>query len=232
MDAYTFYETRQHSPVFIKRLNPGCAMTIQVIGTNKMRFSTHLIGYEIGNYLLVALPVDVRKHFQGNILIGGAQVVVRLLLEGEDGKCLAFKSNIESCMTHPHDFIFISFPKQVESCELRKYPRLSTCLSAHLCSAGGTSEMLDGRMNDVSLGGCRFSFEMPETAKNVNYKDVDFLLGDDIRHPIIKLPGEIRSQRMVHGQMQLGIKFESDELRNERELLRLHIDRDSLLGAC
>ena len=232
MDAYTYYETQQHSPLYIKRLQPGCQMTVQVVGTNKLRFTTHLIGYEVGNYLLVALPVDVRKHFQGNILLGGAQVVIRLLLEGEDGKCLAFKSNIESCTTHPHGFIFMSFPKQVESCELRKYPRLSTCMSAHICSAGVAAEVLDGRMKDVSLGGCRFCFDMPDNAKDVNYKSVNFLLGDDIHKPIIRMPAEIRSQRVYRGQMQLGIKFDSDERSNEKELMRLHIDRDSLLGAC
>jgi hypothetical protein len=122
MDAFTFYETRQYSPLYIKKLIPGCPLTIQIKDGNKMRFNSHLIGYEMGNYLLIALPVEVRKHFQGNLLVTGAEAVVRLLLEGEDGKCLAFKSHIESCVIHPHDFIFLSFPKQVESCELRKYP--------------------------------------------------------------------------------------------------------------
>ncbi|MFT4929326.1 MAG: hypothetical protein ACI8WB_005457, partial [Phenylobacterium sp.] len=94
MEAHTYYETEQHSPLYIKKLQPGCPMMLQVVGANKLRFNTHLIGYEIGNYLLVALPVEVRKHFQSNMLINGAEVVVRLLIGGEDGKCLAFKSNI------------------------------------------------------------------------------------------------------------------------------------------
>ncbi|NQZ11595.1 MAG: flagellar brake protein [Algicola sp.] len=232
MESYTFYETRQHSPLYVKKLRPGCPLTVQVVDGNKMRFTSHLIGYEVGNYLLVALPMDVRKQFQGNLLVTGAQAVVRLLLEGEEGKCLAFKSNIESCVTHPHDFIFLSFPKMVESCELRKYPRLSTCMSAYVCSTGsGTEEVLNGRMQDVSLGGCRFAFDMPNKARNVNYKNVEFLLGEDPASPIIRFPGEIRSQRMLNGQMQVGIKFDSDEITNEKELMRLHIDRDSLLGA-
>lgn len=232
MESFTFYETRQHSPLYIKKLRPGCPVTVQIVGSGKMRFTSHLIGYEIGTYLLVALPVEIRKHFQGNLLMNGCEVVVRLLLEGEEGKCLAFKSSIESCMTHPHDFIFMSFPKLIESCELRKYPRLSTCISASVCHASASSpDVLHGRMSDVSLGGCRFSFEMPDGAKQVNYKTVQFLLGEDPSHPIIRFPGEIRSQRMHQGQMQIGIKFVSDERNNEKELMRLHIDRDSLLGA-
>lgn len=232
MEHFTVYESRQYSSGVIKKIQPGCPVTIQVVGSDKLRFTSHLIGYEVGNYILVALPVDVRKHFQGNLLVTGAQAVIRLLVEGEEGKCLAFKSNIDSCMTHPHDFIFLSFPKLVESCELRKYPRLSTCMSAFVCSKGSSAqELLTGRMQDVSLGGCRFAFDLPDTAKNVNYKNVDFLLGEDPASPIIQFPGEIRSQRMVRGKMQVGIKFDSDEIQNEKELMRLHIDRDSLLGA-
>lgn len=232
MEAFTFYETREHSSLYLKKLNPGCPLTVQVMGCSKMRFTSHLIGYEVGNYLLVALPVEIRKHFQGNILMTGTQAVVRLLLEGEEGECLAFKSSIETCMTHPHDFIFMSFPRVVETCELRKYPRLSTCISASVCNANSrSSEVLHGRMKDVSLGGCRFSFDLPDSANKVNYKAVDFLLGDDPSHPVSNLPGEIRSQRIHHGQMQIGIKFVNDEHKNEQELLRLHIDRESLLGA-
>lgn len=231
MEAFTFYETKQHSPLYIKKLKPGCPLTVQVTGGSKLRFTSHLIGYEVGNYLLITLPVEVRKHFQGNLLMSGSQAVIRLL-EGDAGKCLAFKSNIESCMTHPHDFIFMSFPQMVESCELRKYPRLSTCISASVSNAcNRAAEVLHGRMQDVSLGGCRFCFDMPDGANQVNYKTIQCLLGDDPAHPIIRFPGEIRSQRMHHGKMQVGIKFVSDELANEKELMRLHIDRDSLLGA-
>lgn len=232
MDSFTFYETKQHSPMYIKKLKPGCPLTIQVLGSSKLRFTSHLIGYEVGGYLLVALPVDVRKHFQGNMLISGQQAVIRMLLEGEEGTCIAFQSNIESCMTHPHDFVFMSFPKKVETCELRKYPRLSTCMSAYVTNAKDNSNMLTGRMKDVSLGGCRFVFDMPDKAKAVNYKSVKLYLGDDDNAPLVRFPGEIRSQRMYKGRMQVGIKFDTDESANERELMRLHIDRDSLLGAC
>jgi hypothetical protein len=158
MESYTFYETRQHSPLYIRKLRPGCALAVQVNGVNKMRFSSQLIGYEVGGYLLISLPVEVRKQFQSNMPMNGAEVVVRLLLEGEDGKCLAFKSNIEASMTHPHDFIFLSFSKTVESCELRKYPRLSTCMSAHVYSTNTVGDVLDGRMQDVSLGAVAVAF--------------------------------------------------------------------------
>jgi hypothetical protein len=105
-------------------------------------------------------------------------------------------------------------------------------MPAFICGAGNNAgEVLHGRMENVSLGGCRFAFDMPDKAKNVNYKNVDFLLGEDSNCPIIRFPGEIRSQRLCCGQMQVGIKFDSDESSNEKELMRLHIDRDSLLGA-
>jgi hypothetical protein len=71
MAAYTFYDTRQHSPLYVKKLRPGCPLTVQIVDGNKMRFTSHLIGYELGNYLLVALPVNVRKQFQGNRLATG-----------------------------------------------------------------------------------------------------------------------------------------------------------------
>ncbi len=232
MEALTFYQTRQHSPLYIKKLRPGTPVTIEVKGAADLRFGTHLIGYEVGNYLLVALPIDVRKQFQSNMLISGAQAIIRLLLEGEEGKCLAFKSAIESCMTHPYDFIFLSFPKVIESCELRKYPRLSTCISGTVFNAGASGcEVFSGCMKDVSLGGCRFCFDLPKGAKGVNYKSVDFLLGDDPQCPVIRFPGEIRSQRMYQGQMQVGIKFSDNEREIEKQLTRLHINRDSLLGS-
>lgn len=231
MEAFTFYETRQHSALYVKKLKPGCPLTVQVSGCEKLRFTSHLIGYEVGAYLLVALPVDVRRYFQTNILATGQQAIIRMLLEGEEGRCIAFESSIESCMTHPHDFVFLSFPKKVESCELRKYPRLSTCMSACVTNARNNDNLLTGRMKDVSLGGCRFVFDMPDKAKTVNYKAVNFYLGDENSESMVRFSGEIRSQRMYHGQMQVGIKFETDEKINEKELMRLHIDRDSLLGA-
>ena len=175
--------------------------------------------------------MDVRRYFQTNILATGLEAIIRMLLEGEEGRCIAFESSIESCMTHPHDFVFLSFPKKVESCELRKYPRLSTFMSACVTNARNNDNLLTVQMKDVSLGGCRFVFDMPDKAKTVNYKSVSFYLGDENSESMVRFSGEIRSQRMYQRQMQVGIKFESDEKINEKELMRLHIDRDSLLGA-
>jgi hypothetical protein len=64
--SYTFYETRQHSPFIRQKITARLP-----VDGNKMRFTSHLIGYELGNYLLVALPVNVRKQFQGNRLATG-----------------------------------------------------------------------------------------------------------------------------------------------------------------
>ncbi|ARD20858.1 flagellar brake domain-containing protein [Shewanella japonica] len=74
------------------------------------RIKGRVVGAQAGKYFLLALPKTVFRT-QENMLVEGQTVVVRSIIEGNTGACIAFKVRIQSVSRAPYYLLFIDFPK-------------------------------------------------------------------------------------------------------------------------
>ncbi len=83
----------------------------------------------------------------------GDPVVVRYVYEGN---VYGFNSTILAFTNKPALIVFLAYPDEVESVNLRETQRVSCCLSAKVITEGGGYKAV---LEDISLGGCRACLE-------------------------------------------------------------------------
>ncbi len=210
----------------LSNLRPGLELSVQISNPGHVRFNSMLLGFSLDNFMLISLPPVIRKKYQSTLLFNGNHVVVRFLLEGKVGQVIAFTTTIESCITFPHEILFLHFPEHINSVELRKYPRVPTCLRGKLksLSVAGSKYMI-GRVRNVSLGGCCFIFDLADYPVNIKKRQVEVVLGSS--HDVVFL-GDVKNQRLINDMVHVGIEFQNEADENEQRLMNLHIDSISL----
>lgn len=219
-------DIKQQAPEYLGKLRPGLELSVQITHPRPVRFNSTLLGFSMDDYILVTLPETIRTKYHGTLLFNGNNVVVRFLLEGRSGHCVAFSSTIESCITFPRQILFLNFPHQINTFDIRRYPRVSTCLRGQLRSKCLTdSEFMVGRVRNVSLGGCCFTFNVNDYPVNVKRREVELILGGNEE---ITFHGAVRNQRLIHGLVHVGIEFHATEVESEERLIEVHIDPQSL----
>ncbi|WP_281560672.1 PilZ domain-containing protein [Thalassomonas sp. RHCl1] len=215
-----------HKFAVFNKMSPGCSLTVQVNAAQTIRFSSQLIGYEMGSYLLITLPAGAKDKYHNTLMVSGYEVVIRALLDG--GLCLAFSCPVESLVSYPHEFLVLSFPKHIETCQLRKHPRAATCISAMIENTGFEQvPVINGCIQDISLGGCCFVFDMPAKVKDVHHRKLMVNLGDQ-QHSVGMLAGEVRNQRKQQTKIRLGIAFDETTSQVAALCRQLHVDLAAL----
>ena len=205
-----------------KHLKPGALVDLQFDLETPFRVKTKLIGFDEGKYLIVTTSTNTIRDYP-DIIREGKGCIVRTLVEGEAGQCIAFRSNVEYVPMRPKGLIFISFPNQIESISLRKESRVSTQLPVTFVHRDeDNSEALfdaktevSGYIKDISAGGCRIMAEWPPHHSNIQlvpvYIKVTLANGDSL---IIK--AEIKNQqREDPATVSLGMMFVADDHLNK-----------------
>ena len=205
-----------------RHLKPGAIVDLQFNSETPFRLKTKLIGFDEGKYLIVSAPATTVRDY-GDIIREGAGCIVRTLVEGEAGQCIAFRSNIELIPLRPKGLLFISFPQQIESISLRKESRVSTQLPVTFVhrDENNPDALFDaktevsGYIKDISSGGCRISAEWPQHHSTIQlvpvYIKVTLANGESL---ILK--AEIKNQqREDHVTVSLGMMFIQDDTLNK-----------------
>ncbi|UAA38322.1 flagellar brake protein [Paraneptunicella aestuarii] len=204
-EAYTLY-LRDH-------LRAGQFVDIE-IKTVKKRFHSKLIGLKESEYLIVELP-DIRKYgYLKDEITDQASIVVRAIFEKTSGECIAFNSRALAKTTLPDKLLFISFPTDLISTELRKEVRETVDIKAFI-SHGDTiyesnDRKVEGRITNISPGGCHF--EIPhERAMILKEKKVIVEFVPPGQDEAVKRFAFIRSLHKCEDLYALGLAFEEDE---------------------
>ncbi|WP_153915922.1 PilZ domain-containing protein [Shewanella sp. TC10] len=195
------------------------------------RIKGRVVGAQAGKYFLLALPKTVFRT-QENMLVEGHTVVVRAIIEGDTGACVAFKVRIQSVSRAPYYLLFIDFPNKLEMINLRQQARLSTLLPASLRVQQANSEqhsqalaktalsekalnetVLTGTIHDISVSGCRFKAD--SQSKVLHH--LDRLIELDISLDASSVPLTIKakvtnSNAGRNGTLSLGIEFLSEQM--------------------
>ncbi len=212
----------------IFELQPGKSMDIQISNPASLRLKLTLVGYELGNYIILKYPRAARVSEYNDVLVEGNVVIARYLMEGDKGECCAFRSTIKNISTYPERFIFLEYPKKIENRQLRSQQRTSIHLPAIIMmeeSANNQEMEIEGAISDISLKGCCFLFKSKSYNTNVNKRKILVCLQSPAGVDM-KLSAQVCNSRNDKGVVNVGIKFlgADDGLPQLLEQLFINID--------
>ena len=185
----------------------GTKIDVQLLLKKDSRLSMTLIGIDKYKAILLkitSLPMNM-NFFDFKV---GSLCIVRILLEGANGVCVAFHTEVLSILTFPSRLIFISFPQELHSRGLRNHRRVDINMLAILMTKSEKTDKeivnIKGYVNDISANGCRFDFQSktePNIIGSISVK-IQSNTGE-----WIDIKGEIKNHRFLDGQCFLGIAF-------------------------
>jgi c-di-GMP-binding flagellar brake protein YcgR len=141
----------------------GIRLQLQFQGLKEIS-KTVLVGMERGLYLIVRTPPTpgtwTKLHKENH-------TVVRYLYKGV---VYGFKCTLLGVMNEPFPLLFLSYPTEIETINLRKQERVD-CLLPAVARIGDSS--YKGVILDISRSGCSFAFTMdtPESSPPVTAGD-------------------------------------------------------------
>jgi c-di-GMP-binding flagellar brake protein YcgR len=195
------------------RIDLGCPLFLQCLGLNE-RVKSELVGLYPGLYLIVSTPGGKGS---GGIPEETKDVIVRYIFRGE---VMGFKSSIIERIERPFRLIFLSYPKAVESLNLRRSSRVPCNLPARIAFEG---KELDGILTDISTGGCRFT-----SRAGAGKDQAGLALGAQVSLAFY-LPGSegktiigclVKSTNASNERIELGLQFQVDETMKTKEIER------------
>ena len=209
---------------FIYHLTPGKVVDLQLGNSRLVRIKPKIIGIDLGRYILVKFPSKLNHSDYEDVLISGGSVIVRYILEGLNGECVAFSTTIQQVLTTTSDrLIFLKYPIRIENRQLRIHQREKTYLPAQISQNKIdntlTGNCIDGYIVDISARGCQFSFRPNGGKSGIKKCPVHIaitLMGMDT--PFI-INAHVKNNRLENGHMLVGIMFDESSLEEVSLLL-------------
>ncbi|MGB1239715.1 MAG: flagellar brake domain-containing protein [Pseudomonadales bacterium] len=208
---------------FINQLSPGNIVDLQLGSSKLVRIKPVVIGIDIGNYLILKFPPRLNIKDYQDVLIDGTGVIVRYILEGQHGECVAFSTTIKQFINAPDKLIFLNYPSRIENRQLRSHQREKTHLPAqispHMADGQLTGNCINGYIVDISARGCQFSFKAEKDNVGMVKRPVYIaitLVG--VNKPLI-VKAHVKNNRLEHGQTLVGIMFDESSLEQISNLL-------------
>jgi c-di-GMP-binding flagellar brake protein YcgR len=216
-----------HEKKIFFELTPGKVVDLQIDHPVKLRIKAILVGYDLGQYIILKHPAPQNMSNYNDVLVEGNVVVVRYLLEGQQGECYAFKSTIRNVTKLPEKFIFLTYPQKIENRQLRTHQRFTTHLPAIIQARdereGKRAAQLKGIISDISAKGCGFVFKSDNANIKVNQKNIFVVIRspNDIE---MTIPAKVCNSRFDSGKVNVGIQFEENDEQIKKLLNQMFID--------
>lgn len=216
---------------FMTHLTPGQTIDLQLGGLSGTRVKPTVIGLDIGRYLLVKFPSKLNPNDYKDVLQQGNGAIVRYIVEGTRGECVAFATTIQHIATVPDRLIFLNYPSKIENRQLRTHQRekthLPTQISQHVKDGKLSGNAIGGYIVDISPRGCQFAFKQEGANSGVKKCPIHIainLVGHD--EPLL-VDAHVKNHRAENGQILVGIMFDDNSLdRIDALLEELSIDAD------
>ncbi|RJG42309.1 PilZ domain-containing protein [Motilimonas pumila] len=193
---------------YLQSLTPGMMLHVEAVTPagihDKMKLP--LIGMLANEYLLLEYPEAAKWGDKFEVLKEGYDVVVRVLIEGEEGAVMAFKSTIMPTVSRPSKMLVLAYPQQVQKQPLRAEPRLPTRLPARVQCG---DNVLQAQLLDLSASGCRVQLADPIKQAEFKGQKISILLESAQQNPLPKLLGVACNQKQENGRWSLGVKLDA-----------------------
>lgn len=208
---------------FVLDLPPGKILDLQLNTPVSVRLKLSLIGYDVGKYLILKYPHQARPAQYADVLTQDNVAIVRYIVEGEKGECVAFATTIRHISLQPDKLIFLQYPKRIENRQLRNQQRLQTQIPAKIGLRDQHNlpqrDVLSGLIIDINENGCRFMFKTKTQSGQVNQLPIAILIYAATSETPIQVQGFVRNSTHHNGRGFVGIQFESSELAKVRQLM-------------
>lgn len=192
-------------------LRPGDMIDVQFASATKVRTKLQLVGFDTGHYLILKQPNPRTDGSYADVLFEGNPVIVRLVIEGETGECIAFKTKIRAITNIPFRLLYLEYPEHVENRALRAKKRVRTHIpvdvTADSSQANSTKKLASGVIVDISSAGCRILFKTQSHAGNVTHMNIKVSIGFGSSKDSLTLSGQIMNQRKERGMVSVGVRF-------------------------
>lgn len=197
-------------------LRPGDMIDVEFAAASKVRTKLQLVGFDTGNYLLLKQPNPRTEGSYQDVLFEGNPVIVRLVLEGEAGECIAFKTKIRAVTNFPFRLLYLDYPKQVENRALRAQKRVRTHIpvdvTADNSQVDNKKKLASGVIVDISSAGCRIVFKAAQNETgNVTHMNIKVGIGSGSQKDALLLSGQIMNQRKERGMISVGVRFTDED---------------------
>jgi len=215
----------------IGMLRPGMTLDLLInTPTATHRIKSDFVGSVGKQFIIFRYPSEKRWGYLGEAIKEGKEVLVRFLLEDEQGEVVAFKSTIVCISSQPTRLVHIDFPLSLQQVPLRQLPRVRTLLPSELQLDITTDEKVkpikwDGMIIDISLKGARFALRKREDMPEL--KELDVMLEITAKEHF-QLKGKVCNQKLEFNIVYLGIEFYSAEDDIAKLFDKLLIDVDLL----
>ncbi len=184
-----------------RRMNIELGNQITLEIRDGLELKASLVGMEQDLCLIVRTPktTDTVHPF-----LPDTEIICRYL---HSGFVYGFRSRVLHQMTDPFRFLFLSYPKSVESVSLRHDPRVDSFLPSDAVIGG---QKFRGAITDLSIGGCRFVLRHGTEHRIPLVKVGEDLtihtrLAGDAAHR--SLSGTVRNVRVEEERTILGVQF-------------------------
>ena len=209
-------------------LVPGSSLDLQINHPVKVRLKTQLVGYDLGQYIILKYPDARRVGNYRDVLVEGNVVIARYLIEGQQGQCFAFRATIRNITKYPEKFLILTYPDKIENRELRMHQRHITHLPAIIMLSDNdndedTSGQVKGIISDISTQGCGFIFKSDNAKIKVKKRDVNIKIQSSSNNSVI-IPGKVCNSRFDDGKVNVGIKFDEADKQVKELLVHLFIE--------
>jgi hypothetical protein len=200
----------------LHNIRPGTFVDLQVnTNVGGKRAKTEFVGVDGNKFLILKYPDE---HKWGNLrdaIYDGNTVVVRCILEENDGEIVAFKSKIAGQTSHPSKLVFVNFPTNVQRRKLRTQPRINTLIPIRLMFPEDLysmecAEFEQSILLDLSLGGGRIAARI--NGKIPELKDQKVLMnlhGNKGEH--FEIHGAVVNQKADDHMLYIGVHFEESK---------------------
>ncbi len=191
----------------LSRASIGTRLDFQLLLKREYRITMELIGIDDEKTLILKLPKQ-SSSVEFSDFKTGSPGVIRLLLEGVEGLCLAFRTEVISTVTYPSKLIFFKFPKQIQTLVLRKERRVDVHYQAKVNiiqeQANTDAVELSGHIIDLSPNGCKFK---TQSCIEPSLKRLATLSMKSNNGKLVKSTGVIKNSRLFEDYYLIGIQF-------------------------
>jgi hypothetical protein len=184
---------------FWQAFNLGLRLEIQLLVNSTFRIRAELVGFEKKQYLLVRIAAT-EPALPKNMLSQQTGLICRFVVEAEQGRVYAFKSEILNVISHPYRLLVIRYPEVAQYLSLRSDKRNPVRIPVQIQLAAG--EQIEAQMLDLSVKGGLVALS-PEAPLIGRGEQLSLLLPDTLPSvaAIVK-----RSTRPA-GTVRLGLEF-------------------------
>jgi c-di-GMP-binding flagellar brake protein YcgR len=173
--------------------------------------TSELIGMQVGKYLIVQIAY---QNLRENRLMDGEHLKVKYILSDD---VFGFNSHIIRTLQDPDDLLFLKYPQEVESCNIRAKKRVECFLPIQIYME---ETCLNGTICNINEKGCLCTVDNTPLLDGSRTNLVHLKLSYG-QFETLSIKGEIRNSRQEGDQTRFGIRFDTLDRFSKKVLVTL-----------